>query len=128
MPQKLLLLFLGLNLLFSCKKEESTQNNYNFSYKLNGKYYRDSTVNSNGYKMLDLKSDGNYCWIRRQNNLDSLYCYGTYEQTSDTSMLWNGIELISFKITPIDSIVNGVKLEITGTPAVPPLYGFASRK
>jgi hypothetical protein len=128
MPQKLLLLFLGLNLLFSCKKEESTQNNYNFSYKLTGKYYRDSTVNSNGYKMLDLKSNGNYCWIRRQNNLDSLYCYGTYEQTSDTSMLWNGIELISFKITPIDSIVNGVKLEITGTPAVPPLYGFASRK
>ena len=128
MPQKLLLLFLGLNLLFSCKKEESTQNNYNFSYKLTGKYYRDSTVNSNGYKMLDLKSDGNYCWIRRQNNLDSLYCYGTYEQTSDTSMLWNGIELIRFKITPIDSIVNGVKLEITGTPAVPPLYGFASRK
>jgi hypothetical protein len=124
MQLKLLVLFLGLNLLFSCKKEESTQNNYNFSYKLSGKYYRDSTVNSNGYKMLDLKSDGNYCWVRRQNSLDSLYCYGTYVQTSDTSILWNENELISIKISPIDTILNGVKLEIFGTPAVPPLYGF----
>lgn len=127
MQAKFLAVVFGLTLLFSCKKEENTQNTYTINYKLSGKYFRDSTINSNGYKMLDLKSSGEYCWVRRQNNQDSLYCYGTYQQTSDTSLLWNGTDLIRIKITPIDTIQNGVKLEIFGTPTVPALFGFANK-
>jgi hypothetical protein len=127
MKKVTLILVLGLNLILACEKEESTNVKYEFAYKLSGKYYRDSALTNNGYKVLDLKTDGNYCWVRRQNNLDSLYCYGTYEQTSDTSLLWNGEDLIRIKISPIDTIPNGIKLEIFGTPAVPPLYGFATK-
>lgn len=97
---------------------------YSITHRLYGKYFRDSANTGNGYKMLDLREDGNYCWVRRAAGKDSLYCYGTYVQTSDTSMLWNGTDLIRFKITPIDTIPSGVSLQIFGSPAVPSLYGF----
>lgn len=124
MLKKLLPIFLLTIGFLSCEKTEEPPELPPYTLKLSGKYYRDSALTNNGYKMLDLREDGNYCWIRTQNGKDSLYCYGTYEQTSDTSMLWNGSDLILFKTTIIDTIPNGVILVIAGIPAVPALYGY----
>ncbi len=128
MQSKLFLFIFGLTLIVACKKEEDNTINYPINYKLSGKYFRDSSITSNGYKMLDLTTSSNYCWLRRANSKDSLYCYGSYVQTSDTSMIWNGTDVVKIRITPIDSIQNGVKLEIFGTPIVPALFGFANQK
>jgi hypothetical protein len=124
MLKNLILIFFISIAFLSCEKKEEPPQFPPFSIKLSGKYFRDSALTNNGYKMLDLREDGNYCWVRTQNGKDSLYCYGTYQQTSDTSMLWNGKDLIVFKTTKIDTIPNGIKLVIAGIPVVPALYGY----
>ena len=127
MYSKILLSVFGLTLMLGCSKEDIDVPKYPITYQLSGKYYRDSSLTNNGVKMLDLSNSGTYCWLRRQNNMDSLYCYGSYVQTSDTSILWNNTDWVRIKITPIDTIQKGVKLEIFGSPLVPALYGFANQ-
>ena len=127
MYSKILFFVFGLTLVLGCSKEDIDVPTYPITYQLSGKYYRDSSLTNNGVKMLDLTNSGTYCWLRRQNNLDSLYCYGSYVQTSDTSILWNNTDWVRIKITPIDTIQKGVKLEIFGSPIVPPLFGFANQ-
>jgi len=122
--QRTLLLILALtSILGACKKDEEQK--YTFETKLGGLYYRDSSVLSDGYKILNLKEDGNYCWTRVISGKDSNFCYGTYIQTSDTSLLWDNQTVINFKATKIDSIPNGILLQLFGSPPLPALYGFS---
>lgn len=121
---KLLYIFLlGVLILNSCKKEEESTT-YAYRYKLKGLYARDTALKNDGYKSIDFKDAGNYCWTRVIDGLDSNFCYGKYEQTSDTSMLWEGSTLITFTITPLDTIPNGMILKMNSSPAVPPLFGY----
>ncbi|OYU96505.1 MAG: hypothetical protein CFE21_08960 [Bacteroidetes bacterium B1(2017)] len=123
MIRNITLIIIGISLLFSCKKEEKNPK-YPIQYKLSGKYYRDSTIKSDGYKILNLREDGNYCWTRVIDGLDSNFCFGTYEQTSDTSMIWDKSTPIYFKITPIDTITKGIQLQVYSSPAMAALYGY----
>lgn len=118
--------FLFLVILFiasACKKEEA-KNTYSILYKLSGKYYRDSTITTDGVKVLDLRQDGNYCWTRQINGMDSIFCYGKFIQTSDTSLIWEDNVLVNFTIQTIDSIPKGIQLQLIASPAVPALYGY----
>jgi hypothetical protein len=114
---------LGILLLFACKKEDKNTK-YPIQYKLAGKYYRDSAITSDGYKMLNLKPDGKYCWTRVIDGQDSNFCFGTYVQTSDTSLIWENNTEVFFRITPIDTIQNGIKLQLFSSPPMAALYGF----
>jgi len=110
-------------ILLACQKEE-TKSPYSITYKLSGKYYRDSSLTNDGVKALDLRKDGNYCWTRQISSKDSVFCYGKFVQTSDTSLLWEDNVLIYFTIEPIDTIAKGIKLQLNASPVVPALYGF----
>jgi hypothetical protein len=81
-------------------------------------------LTNDGVKILDLRKDGNYCWTRQISGKDSVFCYGKFEQTSDTSLLWEGNDLIYFTVETIDTIAKGIKLQLNASPAVPALYGF----
>lgn len=116
-----LVLFLT-QLILACKKEEQ-KDTYSIQYKLSGPYIRDTSIHTDGYRILDLRESGDYCWTRVINGLDSNFCYGKYEQTSDTSLLWDGSVLVTFKITPIDSIPKRISLQLTSGQASSPLYG-----
>jgi hypothetical protein len=117
------LLALLFILFTACKKEED-QPKYAIQYRLSGKYYRDTTLTNDGVKILDLRKDGNYCWTRQISGKDSVFCYGKFEQTSDTSLLWEGNDLIYSTVETIDTIAKGIKLQLNASPAVPALYGF----
>lgn len=117
------LLALLIILFTACKKEED-QPKYTIQYRLSGKYYRDTTFTNDGVKILDLRKDGNYCWTRQISGKDSVFCYGKFEQTSDTSLLWEGNDLIYFTVETIDTIAKGIKLQLNASPPVPALYGF----
>lgn len=110
-------------LFTACKKEENNPK-YNLRYKLSGKYYRDTSLTNDGVKILDLRKDGNYCWTRQISGKDSIFCYGKFEQTSDTSLLWEDNVLIYFTVETIDTIAKGIKLQLNASPVVPALYGF----
>jgi hypothetical protein len=59
------------------------------------------------------------------NGKDSLFCYGKYIQTSDTSLLWEEKQVINFKVTHLDTIFPGaVQLQIFGSPIVPLMYNI----
>ncbi len=119
-----ILLLIGNIILFSaCKKDDKVEGP-TIQYQLSGKYYRDSALTNDGYKVLNLKEDGNYCWTRVIFGLDSNFCFGSYKQTSDTSLIWDNNTVVYFKITPIDTIPKGIQLQVFSSPAMPPLYGF----
>ncbi len=120
----ILFLLLSTSVFFTaCKKDDKVEG-LPIHYKLSGKYYRDSSLTNDGYKILNLKEDGNYCWTRVIFGLDSNFCYGSYKQTSDTSLVWDNNTVVYFKITPIDTIANGIQLQVFSSPAMAPLYGF----
>jgi len=121
--KKLMILSAIAGLFFSCTKEENTIS-YSYKYKLAGTYARDTAIKSDGHKQLHLKEDGSYCWTRVINGKDTTFCLGKYVQTSDTSMLWEGETLINFKIIPLDTIKNGMYLEMVSSPPAPPLFGY----
>ncbi|MCG9881799.1 MAG: hypothetical protein MH472_14485 [Bacteroidia bacterium] len=109
--------------LLACQKEE-TKSPYSITYKLSGKFFRDSTLTNDGVKVLDLRKDGNYCWTRQISGKDSIFCYGKFVQTSDTSLVWEDNVAVYFTINRIDSIPKGIILQLNASPAVPALYGF----
>ncbi|MDZ4669222.1 MAG: hypothetical protein SGJ00_15245 [bacterium] len=124
MFKNFILIFLLISLYMSCKKEDKTIA-YSYQYKLAGIYQRDTSLKSDGYKTLDLRSDGNYCWTRVINGKDSIFCYGKYIQTSDSTLLWEDAQQVQFKITNLDTIFKGaIQLQIFGSPIVPPLYNI----
>ena len=55
---------------------------------------------------------------------DSIFCYGKFVQTSDTSLIWEDNVLVNFTIQTIDSIPKGILLQLNASPAVPALYGY----
>jgi hypothetical protein len=117
-------ILLSISILFACNKEEEILS-YSYQYKLAGTYQRDTSIKSDGYKMLHLKDDGSYCWTRVINGKDSLFCYGKYIQTSDTSLLWEEKQVINFKVTHLDTIFPGAaQLQIFGSPIVPLMYNI----
>lgn len=113
----------ALMFLLACQKEE-TKSPYSITYKLSGKFFRDSTLTNDGVKVLDLRKDGNYCWTRQISGKDSIFCYGKFVQTSDTSLVWEDNVAVYFTINRIDSIPKGIILQLNASPAVPALYGF----
>lgn len=124
MLKNISLFLLAITFLAACDKEDEVLT-YSYQYKLAGTYKRDTSNKADGYKMLHLNGDGNYCWTRVINGKDSLFCYGSYLQTSDTSLLWENSQIVQFKVTPLDTIFPGaVQLQILGSPAVPPLYNI----
>lgn len=123
MIKNLSIFILAILFLFACEKEIKKPD-YPITYKLSGKYFRDSALTNDGVKILDLRTDGNYCWTRQISGKDSVFCYGKYVQTSDTSLLWEDNVLVYFTIQTIDSIPKGIKLQLNASPAVPALYGF----
>ncbi len=116
--------------VLACKKEDPTK--AVIHYKLGGLYVRDSAASgSSGLKAINLGSDGIYCWTSVVFGNDSNFCNGTYEQTSDSTLLWNNDKTINFKITPVDTLpqgiadpkANGMFLQILADPPVYPLFG-----
>lgn len=124
MLKNISLFILAITFLSACNKEEDVLT-YSYQYKLAGTYQRDTSNKADGYKALHLNGDGNYCWTRVINGKDSLFCYGSYIQTSDTSLLWENSQIVQFKVTPLDTIFPGaIQLQIMGSPAVPLLYNI----
>lgn len=120
-------IFLILSCAFICLggcKKDNAEPSSNFTYTLGGRYERDTANHSDGYKVLDLRDDNSYCWVRVISGQDSSFCFGKYRQTSDTSLLWEENTLVTFKVTPIDSIPKRVQLQLTSGPATPQLYGY----
>ena len=118
-----LLILYTIIFISSCKKEE-VKNNYPINYRLSGIYVRDSSLTNDGIKALDLRQNGNYCWTRQIAGKDSVFCYGKFIQTSDTSLIWEDNVLVNFTIQTIDSIPKVILLQLNASPAVPALYGF----
>lgn len=123
MLKNIFIFFIGILFIQSCKKEENKAT-YPITYKLSGKYYRDSALTNDGVKVLDLRPNGNYCWTRQISGKDSIFCYGKFVQTSDTSLLWEDNVLVYFNVETIDSIPKGIKLQLNSSPPIPALYGF----
>lgn len=121
----LLILIISCGFIFfgACKKDDAEASG-NFTYTLGGRYERDTANHADGYKLLDLKDDDSYCWVRVISGQDSTFCFGKYRQTSDTSLLWEESTLVTFKVTPIDSVPKRIQLQLTSGPATPPLYGY----
>ncbi len=109
----------------SCKEQETTSVNY--TYKLSGWYLRDTANKANGLKGIHFTNDNQYCWLRVVAGQDSLNCYGTYRQTSDSTLLWNETFVVNFKITPIDTMPGIIQLQVATTPPSAPLFGTYTR-
>lgn len=109
-------------LAFSCKKKDMPQLP-SIKYGLSGWYLRDSTIKTNGLKGIHFTDNNEYCWLRVVNGNDSLTCFGTYNQTSDSTLLWNDKFVVNFKITPIDTLPGIYELRVSTTPPSAPLYG-----
>lgn len=118
-----LLILYTILFISSCKKEE-VKNNYPINFRLSGMYVRDSSLTNDGIRALDLRQNGNYCWTRQIAGKDSIFCYGKFVQTSDTSLIWEDNVLVNFTIQTIDSIPKGIILQLYASPAVPALYGY----
>lgn len=125
MTARFLIVALMLIFVVSCKDEETTVVNY--TYKLNGWYLRDTANKANGLKGIHFTDNNEYCWLRVVAGQDSLNCYGTYRQTSDSTLLWNETFVVNFKITPVDTMPGIIQLQVATTPPSAPLYGTYKR-
>jgi len=111
----------------SCSKDEAVSNTV-LKYKLSGWYYRDTAIKNDGLKGINFTPTGDYCWLRVVNTEDSLTCFGKYEQTSDSTLLWNSVNTVNFKITPLDSFApNYMQLQVFTQPPSFPLFGYYTK-
>ncbi len=120
--QFLLFGILVLGLISACTKDESNAPVYSYKYKLNGWYLRDTAIKTDGLKGINF-SNGNYCWQRQFSGKDSFRCDGTYTQTSDSTLLWNGSFPVNFKVTLLDEASKTISLQVVTSPPSSALIG-----
>jgi hypothetical protein len=120
--QFLLFGILVLALISACTKDESTAPVYTYKYKLSGWYLRDTAIKTDGLKGINF-SNGNYCWQRQIAGKDSFRCDGTYTQTSDSTLLWNGSFPVNFKITLVDEASKTISVQMVTSPPSNALVG-----
>jgi len=118
------LLFLTLPIFFwSCSKEEQTNENNFIKFKIYGWYLRDTTIKTDGLKGVNFSETGDYCWTSIINSLDSTRCYGTFIQTSDSTLQWSTSGKVEFKLTIIDSTAKLASMQMSTQPPSYPLHG-----
>jgi hypothetical protein len=113
---------LVLGLISACSKDESNAPVYSYKYKLSGWYLRDTAIKTDGLKGINF-SNGDYCWQRQFSGKDSFRCDGTYTQTSDSTLLWNGSFPINFKITLLDEASKTISVQMVTSPPSSALVG-----
>ena len=113
---------LVLGLISACSKDESNAPVYSYKYKLSGWYLRDTAIKTDGLKGINF-SNGDYCWQRQFSGKDSFRCDGTYTQTSDSTLLWNGSFPVNFKITLLDEASKTISVQMVTSPPSSALVG-----
>lgn len=109
-------------MFLGCSKDEPPMLP-NFNFTLQGWFLRDTAIKTDGLKGIHFTPEKQYCWLRVINNQDSLTCFGSYKQTSDSTLLWNDKFVVNFKIKPVDSIAGLWELRVATVPPSAPLYG-----
>lgn len=113
---------LVLGLISACSKDESNAPVYSYKYKLSGWYLRDTAIKTDGLKGINF-SNGDYCWQRQFSGKDSFRCDGTYTQTSDSTLLWNGSFPVNFKVTLLDEASKTISVQMVTSPPSSALVG-----
>ena len=113
---------LVLDLISACSKDASNAPVYSYKYKLSGWYLRDTAIKTDGLKGINF-SNGDYCWQRQFSGKDSFRCDGTYTQTSDSTLLWNGSFPVNFKVTLLDEASKTISVQMVTSPPSSALIG-----